>query len=261
MLPGVASKMKAEPARASTSTVARPVSGLTSLGTYLPHAEALVANPVALAEILPSSGAGKGHRAEEERKSKLEWYLPHSNQSTGKRPPGVGGDHKSHAKSDHDADGDDLDDDQPLERDVHDRRQRQRRANDDQPRDRDVAGITAEDVTRQRGGAQNPSRPQVREVHHHRQDEAPMFPKPVETGERRLARGQRVALDLHVQEELRHDAQHGPPEKDEARLRGDERPQDELARRQADACRDQARTNDAPETVRRIRKISDDEGG
>ena len=261
MLPGVVSKMKAEPA-ARLDIAGHAASQRADEPRHvLAHAEALVANPVALAEILPAASAGKGHRAEEQRKSKLDRHLPHSNQSTGKRPPGVSRDDKSHAEGDHDADGDDLDDDEPLERDVHDRRQRQRRANDDQARDRDVTGITAEDVTRQRGGAQNPPRPQVREVHHHGQDEAPMFPEPVETGERRLARGKRVALDLHVQEELRHDAQHGTPEKHEARLRGDERPQDELARGQADACRDQARTNDAPETVRRIRKISDDEGG
>ena len=88
-----------------------------------------------------------------------------------------------------------------------------------------------------------------------------MLPEPVEPGERRLAGRERVALDLHVQEELRHDTEYRAPEKDEAGLGGDERPEDELARRQADAGGHDAGTDDAPEITGRVGKIADDEGG
>ena len=88
-----------------------------------------------------------------------------------------------------------------------------------------------------------------------------MLPEPVEPGQRRLAGRERVALDLHVQEELRHDAQHRPPEKDEAGLGRDEGPEDELAGRQADAGGHDAGADDAPEIAGRVGKIADDEGG
>ena len=215
---------------------------------------------MALTEILPAASAGKGHSAEEQRKSKLDRDLPHSNQSTGQRAPCVGGDDERHTEGDHDADGDNLDEDQPLERDVHNRRQRQRRANDDQPRDRDVTGIAAKDVSRQRRGAQNPPGHRFAKYTMTARTR-PQCSRTGQTCERGLARGKRVALDLHVQKELRHDAQYSAPEKHEACLRGNERPQDELTRRQPHACSDQARTNDGPETVGRIRKISDDERG
>jgi hypothetical protein len=87
-----------------------------------------------------------------------------------------------------------------------------------------------------------------------------VLPEPVEPGERRLAGGERVALDLHVQEELRDDAQHGAPKEDEACLRGDVGPEDELARRQADAGRDDTGADDAPEIAGRIGKIADNQG-
>jgi hypothetical protein len=88
-----------------------------------------------------------------------------------------------------------------------------------------------------------------------------VLPEAVEPGEGRLAGGERVALDLHVQEELRHDTHHGAPEEDEARLRGDVGPEDELARRQADAGGDDTRADDAPEIAGRVGKIADDQGG
>ena len=62
-----------------------------------------------------------------------------------------------------------------------------------------------------------------------------MPPQPVEPGDRRLARRERVPLDFHVEEELRDDAEDGGPEKHQADLRRDERPEDELAGRKADA--------------------------
>ena len=88
-----------------------------------------------------------------------------------------------------------------------------------------------------------------------------MLPEPVEPGQRRLAGGERVALDLHVQEELRHDAEHRAPEKDEAGLGGDERPEDELARRQPNAGGHDAGADDAPEITGRVGEVADDERG
>ncbi len=126
--------------------------------------------------------------------------------------------------------------------------------------DGDVARVAAEDVARQRRRAQHPPRPQIGEIHHDGEHQPPVLPEPVEPGERRLPRGERVALDLHVEEELRDDAEDGAPEEDQARLRGDERPEDELARRQADAGGDDAGADDAPEISRRFGKVADDEG-
>jgi hypothetical protein len=86
-----------------------------------------------------------------------------------------------------------------------------------------------------------------------------VLPEPVEPGERRLPRRQRVALDLHVEKELRHDAEDSSPEEDQTRLRGDEGPDDELPGRQANASGDDAGADDAPEVSRRFGKIADDE--
>ena len=68
-----------------------------------------------------------------------------------------------------------------------------------------------------------------------------MPPEAVEAGERRLAGRQGVALDFHVEEELRDDAEERAPQQHQPDLRGDERPQDELAGRQAHAAGDDAR--------------------
>ncbi len=249
--------MKADAAGAAACSARH---GTDQARHVLPHAEALVANPVALAEVLSAAGAGKRDRTEHEREAELERHVADADEPAGQRPPRVGGDRERHAERHDDAHGGDLDEDQPLERHVDDRRQRQRRTDDEQRAHGDVARVAAEDVTRQRRGAQHPARPQVREVHHDRQHEPPVLPEPVEPRQRRLARGERVALDFHVQEELRHDAEHRAPEKDEASLRGNERPEDELARRQADAGGNDAGADDAPEITGRIRKVADDEG-
>ena len=110
-----------------------------------------------------------------------------------------------------------LHEDQPLERDVDDRRERQRGADHDQRPDRDRAGVAAEHVGRKRRRTHRPAGPEVREIDHHREHQPPVPPEAVESGQRGLAGRQRVALDLHVQEELRHDADDRAPE--EARVR------------------------------------------
>ena len=55
-----------------------------------------------------------------------------------------------------------------------------------------------------------------------------MPPESVEPGDRGFARGERVALDFHVEEELRDDAEQRAPQEHQADLRSDVRPQDEL---------------------------------
>jgi hypothetical protein len=91
---------------------------------------------------------------------------------------------------------------------------------------------------RKRRGAHRPTRPEVGEVDHHGKEETPVFPEPVETGDGRLAGRERVPLDLHVQKELRDDSDHRGPQEDEADLRSDERPENELAGREPDAGAD-----------------------
>ena len=258
MLAGVGSKMNAE--AAGRGLPGSPVTGLTSRGTYCPMPKPLSRIQLLWQRFCPPPAPANATAPRSERESQLERDLADADQAAGQRPPRVGRNRKRDAERGDDAHGGDLDEDQPLERHVDDRRQRQRRADDEQRTHGDVARIAAEDVARERGRAEDPARPQVREVHHDGQHEPPVLPEPVEPGQRRLAGGERVALDLHVQEELRDDAQHRAPEKDEAGLRGDEGPEDELARRQADAGRDDAGADDAPEIAGRVGKIADDEG-
>ena len=83
-----------------------------------------------------------------------------------------------------------------------------------------------------------------------------MAPEAVEAGEHRLARRQRVTLHLHVDEELRDDADQRTPEQHQPDLRRDVGPQDELAGRKADAARDDARTHQPPIVAWRLRQLT-----
>ena len=83
-----------------------------------------------------------------------------------------------------------------------------------------------------------------------------MPPEAVEAAHRGLAGRERVALDLHVQEELRADAEERAPQEDEADLRRDQRPQDELAGRQPDAGGDDAGADDPPEIAWSLGKVA-----
>ena len=90
------------------------------------------------------------------------------------------------------------------------------------------------------------------------QHQPPMAPQAVEAGQHGFACRQGVALDLHVQEELGDRADGGTPQEDEADLRGDVGPENELARRQRDAGPDDAGANDAPELAGRVGQVADD---
>ena len=95
------------------------------------HAEALVADPVALREVLAAARAGEGDRAHHQREAELGRDVPEVGHGVGQRLPGAAADDRERrATITNSADHRDLDEDQPLERDVDDRRQRQRRADD-----------------------------------------------------------------------------------------------------------------------------------
>ena len=93
------------------------------------------------------------------------------------------------------------------------------------------------------GRAGRPAGPQVGEVGHEREHQAPVPPEPAEAGQRGLAGGQRVALDLHVDEELGHQPDQRRPHEDQAHLGGDVGVEDELAAGQADTGGDDARAD------------------
>ena len=116
--------------------------------------------------------------------------------------------------------------------------------------------IAAEQVAGQRGGADRPPGPEVAQIGEHREHQPPVPPQPVEAADRRFAGGQGVALHFHVQEELRDDADERAPQQDQPDLRGDERPQHELARRQADAAGDDAGADQAPVVARRLGHVA-----
>ena len=95
-----------------------------------------------------------------------------------------------------------------------------------------------------------PAGPHVRQDREQAEQHAPRLPEPHEAGHRRLAGGQRVALDLHVQEVLNGDAEHGRPEKPQADGRRHVGPDDVLARAHAKAREDDARPQDLAERQR-----------
>ncbi len=81
-----------------------------------------------------------------------------------------------------------------------------------------------------------------------------MAPEAAEAGEGGLAGCQRVALDLHVEEELGHHPDERRPDEDEADLAGDVGIEDELARGEADAGGDDAGADDRGGVLRRRRQ-------
>jgi ATP-dependent DNA ligase len=71
--------------------------------------------------------------------------------------------------------------------------------------------------------------PSFQALQHRGSHPPPMSPRAGETGERSLTRCERIALDFHIDEPLREDADRGTPQQHHADLRGDVRPQDEFA--------------------------------
>ena len=178
------------------------------------HAVALVADPVALAQVLPAAGAREGDRAEQHGELEVARELAEVRDRAPQLPDRLGGDRGERADDEEDPDHRDLEEDHALERVVDDRRERQAEPDEHQDRDGDRDRVAAAEQERhQRRGARRPARPQVREVDEDREEQPPVPPVAAEPGERGLAGGERVALDLHVEEPLHDDA-------DEARPRG-----------------------------------------
>ena len=141
--------------------------------------------------------------------------------------------------------GGDLEHLRPLQGDVDHRRQGQDQPDHDQHADRDVPRRAAEDVGGQGRAAGRPARPQVGEVGQDREEQAPVPPVAAEPGQRGLAGGQGVALDLQVDEVLGDQPDERGPDEDQPDLGGDEGEEDELTRGQPDAGGDDARGRSA----------------
>ena len=82
------------------------------------------------------------------------------------------------------------------------------------------------------------------------EEHAPRLPEADEAGDRGLARGERIAFDLHVEEVLHGDAQDRRPEETGADGRRHEGPDDVLTRSDAEAGKDDARSEHLAEGQR-----------
>ena len=142
-----------------------------------------------------------------------------------------------------------------FERPVDHRRQGKDESDRGEHGDRDPAHVAADQIGGQRRRAGHPARPEIGEDGEQGEDQAPMAAEPGEAGQHRLAGRERVALDLHVDEELGGEADRGRPEKDEADLARDIGKENELARGEADTGRDHAGPDDPPGRGRRRRQF------
>ena len=120
-----------------------------------------------------------------------------------------------------------------------------------------AAHVAAGHVGQERRRRGRPAGPGVGEQDQPDEHEPPRPPEPAEAGERRLAGGERVALDLQVEEPLEDDAEDHAPEEDQSDLRGDERPEHELARGEADAGGDETGADQSPGPLGRRRQVAD----
>jgi hypothetical protein len=239
MFSGVGSKTKPVDGAASGC----PVMGLTSRGAEAP-------SPRPLSRIRLA-----GQRAEQGRDPQRLDGDPRPGDDLRRVPPGVRPDGEDGADDEQQDHRRHLEHLRALQGDVHHGSQRQDQPDQDQHPDRDVARRSAEDVRGQGRAARGPPRPQVGEVGEQGEDQPPVPPVPAETGQRRLARRERVALDLEVDEVLRHQTDQRRPDEHQSDLGGDVREEDELSRRQAHPGRDDSRTDQLAVLRRRRRQI------
>src|SRR5215213_8251397 len=87
----------------------------------------------------------------------------------------------------------------------------------------------AEDVCEQRSPARGPAREGVRQDRPQHEEYGPAYPHAAKARDGGLASYQRVAFDLHVQEELNAYADHGEPHESYSHLSGYIGPQYQLA--------------------------------
>ena len=101
-----------------------------------------------------------------------------------------------------------------------------------------------------RHAARCPPRPHVRQNREEAEEHAPRLPETHETGDRGLARRERITLDFHVEEVLDRDAQDRRPEEAGADGGRHEGPDDVLTRPDAEAGEDHARPEHLAERQR-----------
>ena len=145
------------------------------------HPETLVADPVALREVVDAAGAGEDERAEQQRDGNRVGIGQRPEAAHGLRQIGPGGGldrrHDRH-RQEHERERD-LEELRTLERLVHHRRHRQREADGDHHADGDVADVAAADQERECGdAARGPARPHVRHQREQTEDPAPVTPAP-----------------------------------------------------------------------------------
>jgi hypothetical protein len=220
------------------------------------HAEALVADPVALHEVVGAAGTRGCQRADEDRQRDLVRERPEARHDLGRVLERRHLDRGEQRDDDEHQDRDDLEELKLLDGLVDDGRRGQDRADHEQADDRDRVRVAAADRERGDGrGGGRPSGPHRGEDRAEREDRAPRLPQPLEAAERRLAGGQRVALDLHVDEELEGHADDRGPQERETGLRGDVGVEDVLAAGDADADEDHARSDQLAQR-RRSRELA-----
>ena len=222
-----------------------------------PHSEALVADPVALHEVLPAASTGERHGAQEYGEPELAHRDAGIRDHLGGVGPVARGDGHCRAHREQHENRGHLEHLDAFEDGVHHRRQGQRRADDEQHADRDVVGVATPQVGRDRRRAGGPTGPQVGEEGHQREDQSPVPPEPAEPGEGRLPGGQRVALDLHVDEELGDQPHECRPHEHQAHLRGDVRVEDELPTGQPHTGGDDPGADQLEPALRRCRHLPD----
>ena len=215
-------------------------------GHVAAHAEALVPDPVRLHQVLPAAGAGEGQRAEQQGEAQLAsgsagWVTICGGSAQAAAPIA-----KIAATTNRVSTAATL---------SIWARSRATYTTGARVRINPTATsmpiaiqrrLAAEEVGGQGRRAGRPAGPQVGEVGEDREDQAPVPPVPAESGQRGLAGGQRVPLDLHVEEVLGGQADQRRPDEDQADLGGDVGEEDELTGGQADAGGDDARADQPP---------------
>ena len=208
------------------------------------HAEALVADPVALDEVVGATGARRRERADQDGDVDLARERAEARDDLGGIAVGGAGHRCDERDRDEQQQRPHLQELQPLHGLVDDRRGGESEPDRQQRRNGDRVCVTASKREgRNCGRARRPAGPRRREQSHQDEDQPERLPQPLEAGDRGLSRGERVALDLHVDEELHEDPDDRRPEEDQAGLRRDVGKEDVLPARDPHADQDHARAD------------------
>ena len=208
------------------------------------HPEALVADPVALHEVVGAAGAGRRQRADEDREVDLARERAEARDHLGRVAVGRAADGGEQGDPDEHEDRGDLEELEPLDGLVDDRRRGEDEADHEQQCDGDHDRVAAAERERRDGRRTGrPARPRGGEQREPDDDQAPRLPQPLEAGDRGLPGDERVALDLHVDEELHRHAHDRRPQEREPGRCSDVREEDVLTARDPDPHQDHARAD------------------